>query len=476
MIAIRTLAVAAALWISGPAVALPPAVLDQLRAADIPLEGVGVVVQRVSDGATLVSHRADRSLAPASTVKLLTAIVALEKLGPAWRGTTEMRAHGEMSGGALHGDLFLRGMGSPDFDWPAFERMLHRLRNMGVREVRGDLVLDLGFFNPPRSDVGVQPFDEAPEFRYNVIPDALALNMNLIQLDLVSNGAGVSATLMTPVEGISVVSQLTISERSCEDWEDGWVHPHVDRQGRGQIRIRLRGDFPRNCNASTAINVIDRVQFAERLFRALWTRMGGSFIGKVREGETPAGARLVAEHQSRPLSQLVWDINKRSDNPITRMVFLTLGAMSDPTSTQPTARKADAEVRAWMERRGIDPKGLVLENGSGLSRLERITASQLAAVLKAGRESDWSPEFVASVPIVAIDGAMRRRLRGSPAERSRIKTGTLRDVTAVAGYVKDKAGETYIFVAMINHVHAKRSVARPIVDSLIDWVAKGVPR
>ena len=454
------------------ATALPAPIVEQLRAADIPLDAVGVLVQRASDGATVLSHGADRSLQPASTIKLVTSLVALEKLGPAYRGSAEMRVAGEVSEGVLQGGVYLRGLGDVDFDWAALERMLHRLRSLGVREIRGDLVLDLGFFRPARTDVGVAPFDEAPEFRYNVIPDALALNMNLAQLDLVAEGSGVRASLMTPLDGVSVVSQMTLSERDCDDWEDGWVIPLVERLPRGQLRIRLRGDFPRQCSAVTAINVIDRVQFAERLFRALWTRLGGTFSGKAREGETPAETRFVAEHRSRPLSLVVHDINKRSDNPVTRVMFLTLGALSDPTSTDSTARRADAEIRGWMERRGIDTKGLVLENGSGLSRLERITATQLAGVLKAAQGSDWAPEFASSLPIVAVDGAMRKRLRGTPAERSRIKTGTLRDATAVAGYVKDAGGTGYIFVATINHAHAKRRVARPIVDALIDWVAK----
>ena len=149
---------------------------------------------------------------------------------------------------------------------------------------------------------------------------------------------------------------------------------------------------------------------------------------------------------------------------------LAIGAHSG-WKDAPTARASEREVRAWLARKGIDAEGLVLENGSGLSRTERIRPSQLAAVLEAALASPWSPEFLASLPIVAVDGAMRKRLRGTPAaERSRIKTGTLRDVSAVAGYVKDDAGETYVVVAMINHERAAKEIARPILDALLEWV------
>ena len=246
---------------------------------------------------------------------------------------------------------------------------------------------------------------------------------------------------------------------------------------RGPLRITLRGDFPPNCTADTAINVIDRVVLADRLFRGLWKRLGGKFTGRTREGEAPPDARLVAEHRSRSLGEIVRDINKRSDNPITRVMFLTLGATSALPGDDVTARRADAEVRLWLERRGIDSRGVVLENGSGLSRTEMISPNQLAAVLRYAAASEWAPEIAASLPIVAVDGGMRNRLRDSPAaSRARLKTGTLRDVTAVAGYVKDASGRSLVVVAMINHAIATKQVARPILDALVDWAARsGAP-
>jgi serine-type D-Ala-D-Ala carboxypeptidase/endopeptidase (penicillin-binding protein 4) len=456
---------------------LPAEVLEQLRAAGIPATAVGVMVQRGTDGTPLFEHQSRVPMQPASTLKLLTAMVALEQLGPAYRGKTELAIEGDVARGVLKGNAYLRGFGDVDFDWHALERMLHRLRNLGIREIRGDLVLDLTFFEPARMDVGLPPFDEAPEFRYNVIPDALGLNMNLLELDLVADSQRVNARLMTPLEGVSIQSGLALKDGDCDDWDDDWKIPSVERKAGGRLDIALRGVYPRNCSTSTALNLMDRVEFAERLFRALWGRMGGKFHGKVREGTTPPSARIVAEHRSRPLAQVLHDIEKRSDNPVTRVIFLTLGALSSAPSGEPTARRSEAQVRAWLERRGIDHKGLVLENGSGLSRNERVTPAQLAALLQAARASDWSPEFAAALPIVALDGGMRKRLRTSPAaSRSRIKTGTLRDSTAVAGYVTSDAGESYNMVAIIDHPLAKRKVARPIVDAIIDWAARGLPR
>ncbi len=469
------------------AVGLPASVLSMLATANIPTDAVGAVVIRAADGATILAHRPEASMQPASTLKTLTSIVGLEKLGPTYRGRTELRSGGELVsvGGngdlTLRGDLVLRGLGNPDFDWEAFQRMLQTLRHKGISEITGDLVLDRQWFQPSRPDLGVPPFDETPEFRYNVIPDALLLNSNLLQLDFESGDQektlGMRVGVTPKLENVSVVSNMKFIERACDKWEDGWILPTVSRSDDGSIRVELHGEFPKKCSASTSINVLDRVDFADRLFRSLWRNLGGTFNGKVRESmvgdASPIGMRLLAQHQSRTLAEVTRDINKRSDNPMTRLLYLSLGAQSPAKNAITTAARADMAVRLWLNQHGIDDAGLVLDNGSGLSRSERIRPAQLAAVLKAAYQSDWSPEFMASLPIVAIDGGMRNRLRDSPAAgHARIKTGSLRDVAAVAGFVPDANNEICIVVVMINHPLATGAVTRPILDSLLDWVAR----
>ena len=450
---------------------LPDALRAQLEAAGLPPDSLSYTVQRLPTGASWAASNADRSVQPASTLKLLTSLVALETLGPTYRGRTELLLSGAATIGVFEGDVILRGLGDVDLDAAAFERLLGALRLEGIHEIRGDVVLDRSFFEPARTDVGVPPFDEAPEFRYNLIPDALMAGSNLMHLDLASDRDTVRVLVATPLAGVTVETKMELVDRPCEDWEDGWKYPAV-RTGRdGFVVVTLQGEYPRDCRASTAINVIDRVAYTERLFRAAWQRLGGKFRGKVRDGIAPSTARLVATHGSRPLSQVLIDINKRSDNPVTRVMFLTLGVASG--AGRPTAQSADAAVRAWLEAHGVDSAGLVLENGSGLSRTERITPNQLAAVLRLAAAGPWAPEYMASLPVVAVDGGMRNRLRTSPAAAAaRIKTGTLRDVTAIAGYVRDAGGETNVVVAMLNHERATRFVARPILDAIIDWVAR----
>ena len=488
--------------------ALPDRVVHLLREANLPQDALGVMVLRASDGATVLEHRANAPMQPASTLKTLTSIVALERLGPSYRGTTELRSAAELKAGTLTGDVVLRGLGDPDFDWRALQAMLQTLRFSGVRAIAGDVILDRSYFQPSRPDAGGPPFDETPEFRYNVIPDALLLNSNLQQLEIVSDESGLRVGVTPALDRVIVESDMKVVDKLCADWEDFWKLPDVKKSDDGRIRVTLQGEFPRNCLATTEINVLDRVDFADRLFRTLWAGLGGTWTGVARDGTAAADTRVLATHQSRTLTEFNRDILKRSDNPITRLMFLTLGAQPPALGTEAaplpfglssskpsvvsagpstsSARTVDAGgvsvatfargeqvVRQWLQENKISDAGLVLDNGSGLSRTERISAATLAAVLRAAKDSRWAPEFLSGLPIVGVDGGMRKRLTDGPvAGVARIKTGGLRNVVSVAGYVPDLSGELCVVVAILNHDDAKSAVGKPIVDAVLEWVTR----
>ncbi len=456
---------------------LPEPVVKRLREANLSPDALGITVLRASDGATVLAHRASEPMQPASTLKTLTSIVALERLGPIYRGKTELRSAAEIKTGTLNGDLVLRGLGSPDFDAHALRAMLQILRFSGVQTIAGNVVLDRSHFQPARPDLGVPPFDESPEFRYNVIPDALLLNSNLLQLEIASDDSEMRVGVTPALDRVSVVSAMKIVDKPCADWEDFWKLPDVNKDDEGRIQVTLKGDFPRHCPVTTQISVLDRVDFADRLFRSLWRDVGGTWTGTARDGAGAADTRLLAEHQSRTLAEFNRDVLKRSDNPITRLTYLALGterqaAATAALSASPsTAARAESVVRQWLQEKKIDDAGLVLDNGSGLSRSERISSAALAAVLRAAQESRWAPEFLSALPIVGVDGGMRRRpASGAAAGVGRIKTGSLRNVVAVAGYVPDVNGDVCVVVAMLNHDEVRGTVGRPIVDAVLEWV------
>jgi D-alanyl-D-alanine carboxypeptidase/D-alanyl-D-alanine-endopeptidase (penicillin-binding protein 4) len=479
----RRIAIAAALiaWLPLAQAQLPEPVAAKLAAGGIPQDAISALVLR--GDTTLISHLADRPMQPASTMKLVTTLVGLETLGPVFRGRTELRSTGEVVKGVLKGDLVLRGGADADFSGEVLEKMLQTLRNQGIARIAGKLVLDRSLFSPARSDVGLAPFDEAPEAYYNVIPDALLVNKNMLQIDMRSTASKLQLVMQPPLEKVSVTSDMQLVDADCARWEDGWKLPQATPDKNGKIKVVLHGTFPKNCAKGYSINVVDRQDYVGRLFRVTWKKLGGAFGGDVIEGIAAPDARLLAEHASRALPEVVRDINKPSDNTLARTVFLSLGSLeADPllgshpiafATADTTQARADMAVRAWMRQHGIDDAGLVMENGSGLSRLERISPVQMGSLLKAGLRSDWAPEFQASMPIVAVDGTMRKRLRDSPAAgHARMKTGTLTNVVALAGYVRDALGQQCVVVAMINSDQANDGKGRAVLDALVDWVAR----
>lgn len=476
LVAATLLACSAGAWAQ-----LPAPVTQLLAAANIPEDAMSALVLR--GDAALLSHLAERPMQPASTMKLVTTLVALEQLGPVFRGRTELRSSGELAGEVLKGDLVLRGGADADFSGEVLERMLQSLRNQGIRRIEGRLVLDRQLFVPSRMDVGVPPFDESPEAYYNVIPDALLVNKNMLQLDMRSTGKRLKLAMAPLLANVSVESAMTLIDADCAKWEDGWKQPEVLREKGGKLRVVLHGTYPKDCARTNSINVLDRQDYLDRLFRLSWKKLGGVIKGETVDGTTPPDARLLAEHVSRALPEVVRDINKPSDNALARTLFLSLGSLeADPVAgsrpipgavADTTFVRADVAVRNWMRGKGIDDTGLVMENGSGLSRLEKISPVQMGALLQAGLRSNWAPEFQASLPIVAVDGTMRRRLKDSPAaQRARMKTGTLRNVVALAGYVMDADGRPCVVVAMINSEFVGDGKGRAVLDALVDWVAR----
>ncbi|WP_020656008.1 D-alanyl-D-alanine carboxypeptidase/D-alanyl-D-alanine endopeptidase [Massilia niastensis] len=484
---LRRLALASALFAAfGFAHAqLPEPVAQALAQNGIPEDALGVLV--LKGDSVMLSHHAERPMQPASTMKLVTTMIGLERLGPVFRGRTELRTTGEIENGVLRGNLILKGGADADLSGEVLENMLRALRYQGIARIEGDLVLDRQLFQPARLDAGLAPFDESPEAYYNVIPDALLVNKNMVQVDLRSTGKRLKLQMQPELDRVSIGSDMTLVDADCAKWEDGWKLPEARRQKDGRIRIVLHGSFPKNCARSTSINVLDRDDYVDRLLRLKWKQLGGKLSGRTVEGVTPPASTLLAEHTSRSLPELVRDINKPSDNALARTLFLSLGSLQPdpasgsvalPASGDTTFARADAAVREWMRGHRIDDTGFVIENGSGLSRTERISPRQMGYLLQAGLRSAWAPEFQASMPIVAMDGTMRRRLHDSPAAgRARLKTGTLRNVTALAGYVPDANGAQTVFVAMVNSEQAGNGRGRAVLDALVDWVARsGAPQ
>ena len=475
---------------------LPPTVLQALKGVQIPASSVAVVVQPVDASAPLVAHNAGRAMNPASVMKLVTTYAALDLLGPAytWKTTawTENAATTETTAGPrvdgnLSGNLYLRGSGDPRFAIEHLTALLRQIQVRGIRRIDGDIVLDRSVFNIPATDPGA--FDDKPMRPYNVGPDGFLLNFRALRFTLLPDNGRPGVLLETPSEGLRVDNQLRATNGECGgNWKD-LINVRLLPSGNGQ-RLEFTGSYAALCGEKPlSLSPLPTDAQSSGLIRALWKELGGTLNGQVRDGAVPVGAKLLTQHESAPLADAVRDINKFSNNVMARQLFLTLGNDAPPArdtvpgrpgdikeaplgGTAPaTAERARQRITDWLAGRRLRFDELVLDNGSGLSRIERISADNLNRLLLDAWRSPVMPEFVSSMPIVGIDGTMKKRLNGSDATgRAHIKTGTLDGVKTAAGYALDGQGRRYAVTFLINHPRAQAGSAA--IDALLVWVAQ----
>ena len=439
---------------------IPPTVSAALHEARIPSSAVAVVVAPLDAGPLALSVNESVPMNPASTMKLLTTYTALNLLGPTFQWRTRVYATARAHAGRLDGDLILRGSGDPSLVIERFWMLVHRLRGLGLRQLHGHLVLDKSAFEP-NVEAG-SPLDGNELRPYNVPPDALLVNFKTLTLDFVPDpAASVAHIIATPaLAGVKLPASVPLSSGTCGDW-----HERLKADFSDPWAPRFAGHYSLECaEQSWHVSLLDHTQFVGAAFRSLWEASGGSWIGQVREGRTPAGAIDLLTHESPPLSDIVRDINKFSNNVMARQVFLTLGA-PEPGQQASPERSVQA-MTSWLSRVGLTMPELVLENGCGLSRRERISADSMARLLQHAFASARMPEFVASLPVAGLDGTMKNRNAASGS--AYVKTGLLEGVRALAGYVLASSGHRYVLVAIVNHPNADAGTAA--LDALLSWV------
>ncbi len=453
----------AGLFASAHAAALPGAFTAALKRAGIPLDHVAVVVQPLDADVPLLSHNAEAALNPASVMKLVTSFAALNRLGPGYVWTTDVWADGTVADGVLNGNLVIKGHGDPGLTLERMWLLQRELRARGIRQIHGDLVLDPGDFDVPPIDPGA--FDGEPLALYNAMPGALVANFNATTLHLKPDGQRVAIVPDIALPGVALVSQLVFDDgKDCNGWQDA-VTPFVPEGG--SQAVAMRGRYPRSCGEqAVSLNLFGPVATFDFVFRGLWAEGGGTLTGATVTGAAPATEPLL-RFASEPLTDALTRLNKYSNNLMARNLFLTLGA--EAYGVPATPEKGARAVREVLVQQGIPTRKLVLENGAGLSRIARISADALNQLLRAAWRSPLFAEFESTLPIAATDGTLKRRFRGSTlAGNAHLKTGTLRDVSALAGYVDGASGQRVSFVMLVNHPNANRSEAAQ--RALLEWV------
>ncbi|MHB8345919.1 MAG: D-alanyl-D-alanine carboxypeptidase/D-alanyl-D-alanine endopeptidase [Acidiferrobacterales bacterium] len=451
-----------------PGQQLPAPVAAVLRYYGMPARSLSIVVRPADGSSSVLDFNADVPRSPASTLKLLTTLVSLEKLGPAYTWKTEAYGSGPVRRGTLEGNLYIKGYGDPDLVIEDFWRFLHGLRESGIRDISGDLVLDRSYFAPADTTPG--EFDGHPLRPYNVLPSALLVNFQAVRIRFFPEPRRHWVRIVAdPLpDRMSIVNHVRLVSGSCLGGARA-VGMQETRSRSGK-KVTFSGDYAAACGQGDRYRVLSGLRdYMGGIFRELWTGMGGHFSGHVRFARVPPSARLLYTEHSPPLAVVIRDINKYSNNVMARQLLLTLGAKF--VQTPGTVEKGDRVVRAWLAANGMSFPELVVGNGSGLSRRARISARHLADVLIAAYNSPEMPEFFSSLPILSVDGTMKDRLDGTLlAGRAHLKTGSLNGVRSTAGIMLDDKGRRMVVVCLQNDPRADTWAGEAVQNALLKWI------
>lgn len=447
---------------------LPPAVARALDQAGIPTAHVSIYVRKANSNEVVVDYNSDVPRSPASTIKTLTTFVALDTLGPAFTWKTRAYVAGSLSNGVVHGDLIIQGGGDPYMTSERWWAFAQALRQAGIKKIRGDLVLDRSYFAPSEGDRA--SFDRQPFRSYNVLPDALLVNFQTSRFTLLPEaGAGRPTLMVDPLPANLILkNEVRLTNGRCTG-----ANRSVDFLAPAGIeanQLTITGVLAASCG-SYSINraIMNASDFAYGTFRTFFTQLGGELEGGLRQGVVPPNARLLVTFPSLTLAEIVRLVNKFSNNVMARHLLLTLAA--EKKGTPATIEDGRAVVREWLAAHDIDTPGLVIDNGAGLSRAERMTARTLGELLNIAWHSPFMPEFAASLPLSATDGTLRNRFGSAGMQgRLRLKTGHLDHVSGLAGFVNAASGEPYVLVILINHTNAHLGIANEAQAALVRWV------
>ena len=433
--------------------ALPPGVAQILSHYGIPQGSYSVWAQDVWGHEPLLSHGADIPRQPASVIKVLTGWLVLEALGPEYRWTTRAYLGGELRDGVLSGPLILEGGGDPRLVMERLWLFQHKMRQQGLRAIRGGLVIDDSWL--PANDLAVSGFEGDRHRAFSASPYALLMNFQSVRAVVEPDRVGnrVRAWLEPPLTGLELISRVRLTGGRCGGFQRGVA---IRIAGNGGNRVELDGSYSRNCGSySIPRRALSSPAYAFGLFDALWRQGGGELEGGYRLGRGPHGKEPWLEFASEFASQAVCFMNKHSNNVMARQLLLTLGAeMRGLPATPEKARAAALEV---LRRAGLALPSLVLDNGSGLSRISRVSAADLGRVLVHAARGPLYPELIASLPLAGRDGTLTKTYRNAPfSGRAHLKTGSLDGVSAIAGIVHSGSGRQLAVVALMEHPLAAR--------------------
>ncbi len=446
--------------------ALPQAINEEIRRSGISKKDISIYIKEAGkDGKVVASLNATKSRTPASVIKVLTTYASVLKLGFDYRWPTKFYTTGSLQNGVLQGDLLIKGFGDPTLNDEDLEEIASIIRVEGIEKISGDIVIDRSYFEV--GDKDSSGFDENLYSAYNAMPDAMMFNERLVTVCVIPKEKRVYKKHVD--ESYKVVDQLQHVNKPCRG-RYSWPRVKIDKN-EVTPTLFLQGKISKRCGMRNICKVITKPY--KSFYYALKERLGQEGVsvrGGLKLRKIPQGARELFTHYSEPLEEIISETSKESNNLYARHLLLLLGAKR--YGAPATVQKGRDTVKHILDSNGALGKGsLKIDNGSGLSRTAKMNAKQLAQMYDDAYER-YGSRWMETLSIAGVDGTIKRRFRNSVVnKRAWMKTGTLRRVKNIGGYVKNRAGKFYTVVIIINSSKAKYRGAK-LQDEIIQWLVK----
>ncbi|UPT77859.1 D-alanyl-D-alanine carboxypeptidase/D-alanyl-D-alanine-endopeptidase [Sulfurovum sp. XGS-02] len=446
--------------------ALPQVINEEIRRSGIPKKDISIYIKEAGKyGKVVASLNASKSRTPASVIKVLTTYASVLKLGFDYRWPTKFYTTGSVQNGVLQGDLLIQGFGDPTLNAEDLEQILSETRAKGIRQIRGDIVIDRSYFKVGSQDSS--GFDENLYSAYNAMPDAMMFNERLVTVCVIPKEKRVHKKDVD--EGYKVVDQLEHVNKPCRG-KYSWPKVKIDKR-EVVPTVFLQGKISKRCGKRNICKVITKPY--RSFYYALKDRLmqeGIAVRGGLKLRKIPREAKELFTHYSEPLEEIISETSKESNNLYARHLLLLLGEKL--YGAPATVQKGRDAVKYILDEKGALGKGrLSIDNGSGLSRTAKMNAKQLAQMYDDAYER-YGSRWMETLSIAGVDGTIKSRFRHTVVKKHAwMKTGTLRRVKNIGGYVQNRAGKFYTVVIIINSSKAKYRGAK-LQDEIMKWLAK----
>ena len=441
---------------------VPNDLAQKLSAIPLNKNNYSIHIQAVNSSFPLVSWKSHTKRSPASVIKLLTTYSSLLALGYDYNWETKFYHTGRIKNGVLRGNLIVKASGDPTLENEDLDRIVSQIKNAGIRRIIGNIVIDRTLFKvPSKNNSG---FDKNIYSPYNAMPDAMMFNERKSTLCVSFNGRRAKISKDIPDYSYKIINKLKLVNGSCRG-KRAWPRVNIKN-----TTLTFSGKISRHCGKRTVCKVLTKPYLS--FYYALRDKMkkrGVKVTGKFKLQKTPKNAKYIFSHYSESLEEVISVLSKKSNNLYARQLMLTLGAkIYGKPGTPYNGRKAIERV---LGRYNLLEKGTThIDNGSGLSRTSKITAQSLANLLKHGAEN-YGQRWMNTLSIAGIDGTIKRRFANSNVfGRAWMKTGTIKGVANIAGYVEGISGQQYVVVVLVNDKFSAK-YGRKLANTIIEWVS-----